>query len=145
MVATAWAVVLLAGCGEDSPQQVEAERSTSPSASSSISPTPAEESEESAPVATGPVLRMPSGEVTLPEGWQRFDQLVPATDSARLRGGTGVITLSEVDSFDDSTNDELAKITMGMPGRVGQLRQLEDVEVDGVAMYRIVNKEGAKD
>jgi hypothetical protein len=151
---TAWAcaaaLVALVGCGGEDP--AVSDPTPTSAASTSTSPTGTESGTEAAtpsegasvPVATGPVLRMPSAEVTMPAGWTKFNQLIPATDAARVPKGIGIVTLGEVDSFDDSTNDELARIAMDMSPYAGEIRQEPDVEVDGVPMYHLVNEGRSK-
>ncbi len=130
----------LAGCTGGDPEP----KASDPTAATSSPAPPASQSPTESPsvaVATGPLLKMPTVEAHAPAGWEKLDQLVPLADTAGDPKGFSSITLSEVDSFDDSTNDELVKIAHDLGLNKGEVVHREDVEVVGVAMYRIVSKE----
>ena len=134
------ASLVVAGCGADSPEPKASDPTTAPSP---LAP-PASESPTEAPsvaTATGPLLKMPTVEVHVPAGWEKLEQLLPLADTAGDPKGFSTITLSEVDSFDDSTNDELADISLGQDRDKGEVIHGDDLEVAGVPMYRLVSKD----
>lgn len=140
LAAAAALSLAVAGCGSDDPAPDASDPTTTPASSAPpASETPTESPSPAA--ATGPLLKMPTVEAHAPAGWEKLEQLVPLADTAGDATGFSTITLSEVDSFDDSTNDELAEITLGLGRYKGEVVQREDVEVMGVPMYRIVNKD----